>query len=160
MAPVYERSLTINAPPEHVYDYLLDIAAHKEWGEMDELELLYEGPLQVGSRWRSSGTTSGFEMHDECTITTLMRPNLFAFRVRSQAKMGIGEILLSYRLEPVPEGTRVTFSRETLSTEMSGVMKVMLAIPGMQRLMDAMVTTKAVDRGLTHLRDRLEKAHA
>ncbi|MGW8250418.1 MAG: SRPBCC family protein [Anaerolineales bacterium] len=156
MAYDFQRSIVIKTPPEQVYDYLLQIPRHKEWGDMETLEILYEGPAQVGSQWRSTGRTAAFVMHDECTITALVRPSLISFKVFSQAAAGSGEITLSYELEPVPDGTKVTFCRETHSSEMKPVMKMMMAIPGMRQLMDSMVTAKAVDEGLNNLRERLE----
>jgi len=157
MAYIFEQSIIIGVQPEQVYDELVNISTHREWGEMSEMELLFEGPAQVGSRWRSSGKTSGFDMHDECTITKMERPRLFSFQVKSQTQMGTGHIILSYRLEPVPEGTRVTFSRENLpNQELSPIMKFFVAIPGVTQLMDRLITAKAVDRGMVNLRERLE----
>jgi uncharacterized protein YndB with AHSA1/START domain len=157
MAYIFKRSIIIGVPPEQVYDELVDIASHKEWGEMSELELLFEGPAQIGSRWRSSGTTSNFVMQDECTITEMERPHQFSFRVKSQSQMGTGHIILTYRLEPAPEGTLVTWSRENLpNQELSPIMKFIIAIPGVPQLMDRLVTSTAVDRGLDNLRERLE----
>jgi len=158
---IFKRSIVIHVPPELVFDYLLDIPAHQEWGDMHELEILYEGPLQVGSRWRSAGKTSVYDMHDECTIAALERPSLFSFRSVSQSNMGTGEVLLSYHLETVPEGTHVTFSREVLNTDgLPPVMKAIVAIPGIPQLMDALITKDVADRGLVRLRDKLEQSQA
>jgi hypothetical protein len=71
--------------------------------------------------------------------------------------MGTGHIILAYRLEPVPEGTLVTWSRENLpNQELSPIMKFIIAIPGVPQLMDRLITSTAVDRGLDKLRERLE----
>lgn len=156
MAYDFQRSIVIKVPPEEVYDYLVQIPRHKEWGDMETLELLYQGPAQVGSQWRSTGKTAAFVMHDECTITALERPRRISFRVHSQAPAGSGEVELSYLLEPVPEGTRVTFGRKTLGSQMGPAMKLMMAIPGMVRLMDRLVVAPTVMEGLNNLRYRLE----
>jgi uncharacterized protein YndB with AHSA1/START domain len=164
MPYTFQRSVIIGAPPEQVYDYLLDIPAHMQWGDMDELELLYEGPVQVGSRWRSTGVTSNIRMQDECTVTAMERPYLFSFRVRSQTPMYAGVITISYRLERLPQGTRVTFSREYDRSELPAVMRALAAVPGFEAvvfgMMDRLITSRAVDRGLFNLRDRLESSPA
>ncbi len=112
MSYSFERSIVIHATPEQVYDNLLDVASHKKWGEMTELELLYEGPVQIGSRWRSVGVMGKDVMHDECTILSLERPHLFQFKsVTQHSSMGTAGMIFTYRLEQAPEGTRVTISR-------------------------------------------------
>ena len=153
----FERSIVIHATPEQVYDNLLNISSHKTWGEMTELELLYEGPVQVGSRWRSVGAMGKDVMHDECTVMALERPRLFKFRSLSQSgSMGTTGMIFSYQLEQAPEGTRVTLSRGFVPDQMPGLMRFLLGT-GIVRLMDSLGTAKIVDRGLTRLRDCVER---
>jgi uncharacterized protein YndB with AHSA1/START domain len=159
MPYIFKRSIIIHASPEQVYDELLDIEAHKEWGDMSELELLFEGPVQVGSRWRSAGASNDTDMHDECTITILERPRLFGFQSRSRSEMGTMVINMSYHVERVSEGTRVTFSREfgEMDLQLPIGYRILLAIPGSQRLIDQLMIAKIADRGLAGLRDRVEQ---
>jgi uncharacterized protein YndB with AHSA1/START domain len=160
MAYSFERSIVIHAAPEQVYDNLLDVASHKNWGEMTELELLYEGPVKVGSRWRSVGVMDKDVMHDECTIIALERPHLFQFKsVTQHSSMGTAGMIFTYQLEKVPEGTRVTISRGFVPDEISRKMMRFLLQVGVVRLMDIFMTAKIIDRGLARLRDYVEQAH-
>jgi uncharacterized protein YndB with AHSA1/START domain len=160
MAYSFERSIVIHAAPEQVYDNLLDIASHKKWGEMTEMELLYEGPVKVGSRWRSVGVMNKDVMHDECTIVALERPRLFQFKsVTQHSSMGTAGMIFTYRLEKATEGTRVTISRGFVPAEMSSKMMRFLLQVGVVRIMDIFMTAPIIDRGLARLRDYVEQAH-
>ena len=160
MSYSFERSIVIHATPEQVYDNLLDVASHKKWGEMTEMELLYEGPVKVGSRWRSVGVMDKDVMHDECTIMALERPSLFQFKsVTQHSSMGTAGMTFTYRLEKVPEGTRVTISRGFVPDDISSKMMRFLLQVGVVRLMDIFMTAKIIDRGLARLRDYVEQAH-
>jgi uncharacterized protein YndB with AHSA1/START domain len=154
----FERSIVIHATPEQVYANLLDVASHKNWGEMTELELLYEGPVKVGSRWRSTGVMGKDVMRDECTVMALERPRLFQFKSVSQhSSMGTTGMTFTYRLEQVPDGTRVTISRGFVPDEISSRMMRFLLQAGVVRLMDIFMTAKIIDRGLARLRDYVEQ---
>ena len=160
MSYSFERSIVIHATPEQVYDNLLDVSSHKNWGEMTEMELLYEGTVKVGSRWRSVGVMDKDVMSDECTIMALERPHLFQFHSVSQhSSMGTAGMTFTYRLEKVPEGTRVTISRGFVPDEISSKMMRFLLQVGVVRLMDIFMTAKIIDRGLARLREYVEQAH-
>ncbi len=160
MAYSFKRSIVIHATPEQVYDNLLDVASHKKWGEMTEMELLYEGPVKVSSRWRSVGVMDKDVMHDECAIIALERPHLFQFKsVTQHSSMGTAGMIFTYRLEKATEGTRVTISREFVPVEISSKMMRFLLQIGVVRLMDLSMTAPIMDRGLTRLRDYVEQAH-
>ena len=156
----FERSIVIHAALEQVYDNLLDVASHKNWGEMTEMELLYEGSVKVGSRWRSVGVIGKDVMHDECTIIALERPHLFQFKsVTQHSSMGTAGMIFTYRLEKAPEGTRVTISRGFVPDEISSKMMRFFLQIGVGRLMDLSMTAPIIDRGLARLRDYVEQAH-
>ena len=159
MAYTFKRSILIHAPIEQVYDELLNIEAHKDWGDLTELELLDHSPIQVGSRWRSQGHAANTVMHDECTVSEMERPHLFTFQVKSRSERATANLILSYRLEPVPEGTQLTFSREfgERDQDLPLMFRVILSIPGIMPLMDNIVTAKIVDRGMVRLRDKIEQ---
>lgn len=160
MAYSFERSIVIHAAPEQVYDNLLDVASHKKWGEMTEMDLLYEGPVKVGSRWRSVGVMDKDVMHDECTIVSLERPRLFQFKsVTQHSSMGTAGMIFTYRLKKVPEGTHVIISRGFIPAEMSSKMMRFLLQIGVVRIMDIFMTAPIIDRGLARLRDYVEQAH-
>ena len=160
MSYSFERSIVIHATPEQVYDNLLDVSSHKNWGEMTEMELLYDGTVKVGSRWRSVGVMDKDVMRDECTIMALERPHLFQFHSVSQhSSMGTAGMIFTYRLEKVPEGTCVTISRGFVPDEISSKMMRFLLQVGVVRLMDIFMTAKIIDRGLARLRQYVEQAH-
>jgi uncharacterized protein YndB with AHSA1/START domain len=159
MSYSFERSIVIHATPEQVYDNLLDVASHKKWGEMTEMELLYEGPVKVDSRWRSVGVMGKDVMRDECTIVALERPHLFQFHSVSQnSSMGTVGMTFTYRLEKVTEGTRVTISRGFVPDEMPNKMMRFLLQVRVVRLIDIFTTAKIIDRGLARLREYVEQA--
>jgi len=65
----------------------------------------------------------------------------------------------TYRLEKVPEGTRVTISRGFVPDEISSKMMRFLLQVGVVRLMDIFMTAKIIDGGLARLREYVEQAH-
>jgi uncharacterized protein YndB with AHSA1/START domain len=160
MSYSFKRSIVIHATPEQVYDNLLDVASHKNWGEITEMELLYEGSAKVGSRWRSVGAMGKDVMRDECTIMALERPHLFQFHSVSQnSAIGTLGMTFTYRLEKAPEGTRVSISRGFVPDEISSKMMRFLLQVGVVRLMDIFMAAPIIDRGLARLRDYVEQAH-
>lgn len=162
MTYTLSRSMIFQASPERIFDELLDIPSHMTWGDMTGLELLFEGAPQVGSRWYSVGETGGVQMKDECTLTELERPVRFSFQSKSQNEMGSMLVHMSYDLEPLPEGTRVTFSRwfEELALDLPLGYRLLLALPGAQRTLDSLMIGKVIVRGLARLRERVEKTGA
>lgn len=165
MSYPFQRSIAIQAAPERVYEYLTNIPANREWGEMADLELLTDGPLRVGTRWRSSGKTGGVPMHDECEVTALEPHRRFSFKVESRALGSRWTVLyLTYSLTPTAEGTHLTFGGELNLREGTGLFRILGSIPVLERLFcelaEKLVVGKVLEGGLVRLRDNLEQDHA
>ena len=73
--------------------------------------------------------------------------------------MGTVGMTFTYRLEKVPEGTRVTISRGFVPDEMPNKMMRFLLQIRVVRLIDIFTTAKIIDRGLARLREYVEQAH-
>ena len=53
---IVERSTTIDAPAERVFDYVADITRHPEWaGHKLEVVVKSQGPVQAGSTFETVG---------------------------------------------------------------------------------------------------------
>ena len=66
--PSVERSLTINAPPERVYEAFVDHSRWREWNpHMREMRPLSEGPLAPGFRARLAAKLNPFASTWEVT---------------------------------------------------------------------------------------------
>ncbi|RDV27467.1 polyketide cyclase [Alteromonas aestuariivivens] len=105
-----ERSIVIDAPPEEIYANVVDLRAWPQWGVWfkrdPEMKITYSGPDRaIGMRttWQSQTEGDG-EMeitelhHNRQVVYSLYFPE---FDMGSTGK---------FLLEPVSEGTRVTWS--------------------------------------------------
>jgi uncharacterized protein YndB with AHSA1/START domain len=78
----YERSwtITIKAPREKVFEYLVDVPKHTEWGsDMTKSEAEKPGPPAVGSRYKADGILNGKPNPSTVTITAIESPKRFEF---------------------------------------------------------------------------------
>ena len=54
--PIVGSTVQINRRPEEVWAYLTDFSRHAEWSPKPwKMESLTEGPVRVGSKFRSTG---------------------------------------------------------------------------------------------------------
>lgn len=105
-----ERSIVIDAPPEDIYDNVVDLKAWSQWGVWfkrdPEMKISFAGPDRaIGMRTTWLSETEG---DGEMEITQLQHNRKVVYSLYfPDFDMGsTGEFLL----EPVPEGTRVTWS--------------------------------------------------
>jgi carbon monoxide dehydrogenase subunit G len=96
----------IDRPPADVWAVISDLSTHTVWRPaLEEFRQLSEGPLEVGSRiyevlrWRSR------RIEIEDVVTALDPPHRFSIRGGWTA----ADFELDLALEPVEEGTTVTF---------------------------------------------------
>lgn len=105
-----EESIDIAAPPQEVYDTIIDVA---RWGrfspECTGATVVHgDGPLRVGSRFSGHnrrGRVRRWTTH--CTVTAAEPGRTFAF---DSAAIGLAIASWSYQLEPIDggSGTRLT----------------------------------------------------
>jgi uncharacterized protein YndB with AHSA1/START domain len=105
-----ERSIEVAAPQSRVWQALTD---HREFGAWFRARL--DSPFRAGEVSRGRITVPGFEhVHWEATVTRMEPERLFAFTwhpyaVEPDVDYAAEEpTLVEFRLEPTPEGTRVT----------------------------------------------------
>jgi uncharacterized protein YndB with AHSA1/START domain len=79
--PVTTWTVTVNRTPQEVFAYLTDMEHHGEWSPKPySITPLGEGPLAVGSRYRSTGWIPRDPNHvNEVEITAIEPPRRFSF---------------------------------------------------------------------------------
>lgn len=147
MATTFEAELTIDAPPERVYDLALDPERFGAWMEnFVGVEVLDAGgPDRLGARWRETRKMYGKEGTEEFEVTEASRPGRFALYVDGRkGTTGKGEYRFTYDLTPAGDGTRMRFTGEIempgffgriMCRLMVGMMRKM-CLRDMQRLAD------------------------
>jgi uncharacterized protein YndB with AHSA1/START domain len=129
------NNITINRPPDVVFDYLTDLRRELEWNEqLRSVEPLTEEPLHAGSRYRVHfGRGVGVAL---ITYTAVDRPTAWATTSSSAAL----DVRFHATVVPVADGSLVTLHTE-------------LAPKGLLRVA-APVVRAAMHRSWTrHLRD-------
>jgi uncharacterized protein YndB with AHSA1/START domain len=112
-------SVEIARSPEEVFAFISDVSRHPEWQPgLISTAVQTEGPLQVGSRVvhkRKIGPTT-FTATSE--VTEFDPPHVVAFRDLDGALRGDGR----ERVEPVDQGSRVSFDMEVRGHGLLGVL--------------------------------------
>jgi len=103
--PIANASVVVNRRPEEVFAYLADVSRHGEWSPKPyRVEALTEGPVRVGSRFRSVGWLPRQpETVNEVEITQLDPPRRFAFNAHDRGETFKSEFVLT----PQDGATRV-----------------------------------------------------
>lgn len=115
-----EESATINRPPGAVFDFLLDGANNKHWRPaVLDIEPLPGKPSGIGAYYKQGVKGPGGRRIDADYEIIEAKPNeLIEFRVTTGPARPTG----TYKLEPVGDSTRLTF---TLHYEPRGLSKLM-----------------------------------
>jgi len=96
----------IDRPPADVWAVISDLSTHTGWRPaLEEFRQLSEGPLDVGSRIREVLRWRSRRIEIEDVVTALDPPHRFSIRGSWKA----ADFELTLALEPVEEGTAVTF---------------------------------------------------
>ncbi|MBI2710149.1 MAG: SRPBCC family protein [Actinobacteria bacterium] len=107
-----EVSTYVAAPPEKVYDLVVDIEQMGQWSpETYRVGWLDGGTgVRVGARFKGWNRTKlgpfPARWSTTCTVERADRPNVFSFKVRQSGARW------TYRFEPDGDGCRVTETRE------------------------------------------------
>jgi len=108
------QSVWLNAKPEEVWPYIVEPEKLLQWlTEMHKFELLDEGPIGVGSRYRVDKEIRGQVRRYDSVVKRLEENCLFAFM--SEAP-GFSHIEGVWELVPEGEGCRFTM-RETINVQ-------------------------------------------
>jgi uncharacterized protein YndB with AHSA1/START domain len=108
MAPI-STSVEIARRPEDVFSYITDVSRHPEWQEgLVSVSVETEGPLRVGSRLVHRRKVGPATVATTSEITAFEPPHLLAFRGLDGPVRADG----TQRVDPVGEGSRVSFEME------------------------------------------------
>ena len=101
----FEETVQVNCPVERVFSFIVDDKNLRSWQTgLVENELLTEGPLQAGTRFREVRLMGPRKAEIQGEITDFVPNQLFATRTLTEP-----HVMVSYTLEPANGGTRVTY---------------------------------------------------
>ena len=102
-----EGSIDIARPAEVVCDFVADMRNEPRYNpQMSRVELLTEGPIGVGSRFRAATEARGRPLEMNVELTEFERPT----RVASVMHSAIIDVAGALTLSPLPGGTRLKWS--------------------------------------------------
>lgn len=103
--PSVEVRKVIAAPPARVFQIATDLDNIAErMSGIDSAEVLTDGPVGVGTRWRETRTMWGKQASEEMWVTTFEAPRLFVVEAESHGS----QYRTAFTFEPEGDGTRVT----------------------------------------------------
>jgi len=147
---------SVDRSPADVFDYLADFARHTAWSPRPlVIEPLTDGPLGVGSRFRSVGSLprDWRKYSNDVEVTAVERPSRLAFAATEHARVMGKEHKLVFKNEFVvtPVGTRTNIERKLEIPAPSGVLGLILPILGRY------IIKPGVWKSMTMLRDNLDQ---
>ena len=114
--PVLKLARHINAPREVVFAIAVDAS---RWAEridgIERIEMLTDGPLAVGSRFRETRKMFGHEAVEELEVTAFDAPNRFTLKANSCSALFISE----HEFVPDISGTLVELTIRTKATRLA-----------------------------------------
>ncbi len=115
-------AIQVNAPPERVYDYLVDFGRHPEWSPDGMIIQGPSGPASVGNTYKAEGTLQGKRNASTVEVKALERPRRIVFAATDKR----GPVTHEFRLTPKDGGTYV--ERDFSGANPSFAQKLMFAI--------------------------------
>jgi len=104
-------SIHIERPTDEVFGFLSDLGNAARWqGDGMRTELLTEGPLGVGTRFREDFRFGGLSVGAVCELTEVAAGRRFAYRSTSGRIMRFEG---SFGFEPESGGTKLTYAART-----------------------------------------------
>lgn len=101
----------IAAPPERVFARMTDLRKAPEFiSKIKRLEVMTEGPIRVGTRFRETRVMFGREATEEMEVTELDPPNGYALGCESHGC----RYRIEFRLTPSGDGTEVQMRFEAV----------------------------------------------
>jgi uncharacterized membrane protein len=139
-----EFETEIDAPPEKVFGYVSDLEKHVEWAHCQEITKTSEGPIAVGSTYRSRGKNLGMTANEEVEVTEYKPNERFAWR--SSGAMGM-QFNWAFELRPRDRGTLLIERFDPPG----GVLPTIVG-----KLFADRTTRKVVPEGLAKIKETLE----
>lgn len=138
-------SIDSNASQETAFAYLADVTRHSEWSpKAYRVEMTSDGPVQLGSTFRSYGSLPGEKDHaNDVEVTALEAPRSLVLTSTDSGDTFINK----FDVESVGAGSRITRTMDAANP--TGVLG--LAFP----LIFAVVVKPDVNKGLRNLQERL-----
>jgi uncharacterized protein YndB with AHSA1/START domain len=130
--------IQVDAPPERVFDVLADITGHGTWANQKaglQVTPISDGPLAVGSMFRSEQKFAGKHAAADIKVTKLTAPTTLAFEAYQGGKKPVtytstftltpseSGTLVERTLEPNPSGLMVTIATPAIRADMMKALK-------------------------------------
>jgi len=142
---VYDYKIAIDASPEKVFEYVSDFTKHGEWTNDLHIEAVSDGPIAVGSEYKSVGELMGKQLANKVIITEFDAPNRIAFTATDDKDFPFHQDL---KFEADGEGTLL---RRTVTFEMNPVMAI-----AFKTLIGPLVSNPSMNKKLGNLKAKLE----
>jgi carbon monoxide dehydrogenase subunit G len=127
-------TVTISAPRERVFAAFTDLStAAERISGIDKLEILTEGPVGIGTRFRETRTMMGRKCSEVMTITTFDIPSRYVLEANSCGCHYTTE----FTFQSVPEGTQVTGNFSGQAASILAKCMMFLMKPFMNKLQNA-----------------------
>lgn len=142
---VKSMSIGTKASQETTFAYLADVTKHAEWSPKPyRVEMTSEGPVQLGSTFRSYGSLPGDKDHvNDVEVTVFDAPRALVLTC-----MDGGETFINkFDVDAVGEGSRITKTVDAANPK--GALGIVFP------LIFALVIQPDVNKGLRKLRTRL-----
>ena len=139
-------TVTIEQPPDVVFDYLADVTKHSEWSPKKLRIERAAGAVKTGDTFVSIGTMPGDKDHrNDVTVTECSRPTRLVLDATEKGE----HYLNTFELQPQGGGTLVT--RRLDAPKPSGLMGLVFPL-----IMAAFIRPD-VQKGLRMLKANLER---
>ncbi len=139
-------TVEIDRSPEEVFAYLTDLKRHAEWSPKPySVEAISDGPMRVGSRFRSVGWLPRRPQNEnEIEVTALEPPSRFSFNAYDRGETFKNDFVLTAR----NGGTNVERIMDMPNPK--GFVGVILPI------LFPLVVRRAIQKGMNLLKARVE----
>ena len=142
----------VQARVERVWEVLTDVAhADQTLGGVDRVELLTEGPYQVGTRWRETRRMFGKEVTEQMQVTVAEAPRRTVIEADSSGVHYITEFTLT---PSSADATRLTMSFTAVQGQVNPLHKALWRLFGR---LGAKASEKVMAKDLQDIAERAER---
>jgi len=141
---VFGYKVQINAKQEDVFNYISDFLKHGEWNEGLRMEAVSEGPIAVGSLYRSIGKQIGKDVSNDVRITEYEPHSRLAF----VSNDGKADFTQEIDLSPSNGGTLL---ERKLSFDASAILAVLFRL-----LIGPLIANRSMNKSLKNLKSKVE----
>ena len=142
---VFNYQISINAKPDAVFEYVSDFTKHGEWTDNLRIEAVSDGPIAVGSEYRSVGKLMGKDIPNKVKITEFDAPNRIAFTATDPKDFPFHQDL---KFEAQGDGMLLT---RKVEFEFNPVMALVF-----KALIGPLVSNPSMNKTLRNLKARME----